>query len=187
MINTWRGGLNNVILQANKNQDALNAINKTLTFLEKNYGKPVRNEPMMPYFCNETSLQLFCEDNRYSQHLLLIGRGRKPLASALFQQLSDGISCDAKCIKSEKDFFIGWTNLAKIYNSNLYGVLIVYIDNNNMEHFIYMPELVTDDKKFIISKSRSSLLDFNFKDLVESRTNIKVDLKLWKMYLRIKN
>lgn len=105
------------------------------------------------YRCKDrTTGDLFCEDNRYSTNLILIGRGSKALTHNSYQRLFNGIPCDERCITREAEFFIGWNDFAKLCNKSLCGLLIVYLDADGMENFLYISEIVVNDKKLSFRK-----------------------------------
>lgn len=142
---------------------------------------------MMPYDCKDKSLgELFCEDNRYSKNLFLIGRGQKPLTRELYQKFLNGIPCNEDCIKSDKDFFIGKIKLLQFVSRKLFDLLFVYIDTDGMEHFRYIPEFEFDGKKLQIPRSISSMTDIPLNELIEKKTLTATSIKSWKLFLKKK-
>uniref|UniRef100_W8C6J9 Uncharacterized protein n=1 Tax=Ceratitis capitata TaxID=7213 RepID=W8C6J9_CERCA len=142
---------------------------------------------MMPYDCEDKSIgKLFCEDNRYSKNLFLIGRGQKPLTRELYQKFLNGIPCNEDCIKSDMDFFIGKIKLLQFVSRKLFDLLFVYIDTDGMEHFRYIPEFEFDGKKLQIPRSISSMTDIPLNELIEKKTLTATSIKSWKLFLKKK-
>ncbi|XP_017485624.1 PREDICTED: uncharacterized protein LOC108374167 [Rhagoletis zephyria] len=171
-------------------KETLYVVNDSLSRIENNIrtAEPQTFNLGQPYPCKDQTIgDLFCEDNRYSTNLLLIGRGAKALTHSSYQYLLVGNPCDARCITSDVDFFIGWNEFTKLYNKSLFGLLLVYIDASGMENFLYIPEIIVDDKKIKFSKTRSSMLMFNLEDLLVNKSLEGVNIRSWKMYLKRKD
>lgn len=135
-----------------------------------------------PYDCEDKSFgKLFCENNRYSKHLLLIGRGHTRMSHDLYQNFLKGIPCDKKCIDSETDFFIGTNNFMQLVRNKAFDVLFVYSDDDDMEHFRYISEFQFDGNMLNITRSRSSLTSVSLKEFIKS-----INFKSWKIFLRKK-
>ncbi|XP_018801303.1 PREDICTED: uncharacterized protein LOC108976498 isoform X2 [Bactrocera latifrons] len=138
--------------------------------------------PAKPYECqNESFGKLFCEDNRYAKHLLLIGRGHKRMSHDLYRKLLNGIPCDKKCFDSDTDFFIGTNNFMQLVRNKSYDVLFVYFDADGMEHFRYISEFQFDGKTLNVTQSRSSMTEVSLKEFIK---NFK--FTSWKIFLRKK-
>lgn len=180
----FEGDLNkveNAIVSMTDFVDSLQSISNTLVDIQID----LQNEPeptvTKPYKCVDKSLRnLFCEDNRYSKNLVLIGRVHSPMSHDLYQKLLNGIPCDEKCIDSDTDFFIGINNFMQLIHNQSLELLFIYTDTDDMEHFHYIPAYQFDGIKLNIERVRSSMSDVSLKEL-KNIENLK--FKNFKIFL----
>ncbi|XP_054728810.1 uncharacterized protein LOC129237869 [Anastrepha obliqua] len=188
--------IDDLILLGNKHEQTLGGIADSLLQIENDlkYNThisivPGQQKPMLgqPYNCSDkVSGILFCEDNRYSKNLLLIGSGKRWQLFESVEQLRKDVVCTKDCIKYSSQFFIGLNEMKKLFSANSYGVLLVFIDEDDIEHFVYVSDANVDGKKIVATDIQSSMTNFNLPDLGKSKTLATQRIKSWKLFLKKK-
>ncbi|XP_053947834.1 uncharacterized protein LOC128856552 isoform X2 [Anastrepha ludens] len=181
--------IDNLILLGNKHEQTLGGIADSLLQIENDLRVPEQQKPILgqPYNCSDkvSGIQ-FCEDNRYSKNLLLIGRGKRWHLFESVEQLRKGMVCTEDCIKYSSQFFIGLNEMEKLFSANSYGFLLVFIDEDDIEHFVYVSDANVDEKKLVATDIQSSMTNFNLPDLAKRNTLTAQRIKSWKIFLKKK-
>ncbi|XP_053947835.1 uncharacterized protein LOC128856552 isoform X3 [Anastrepha ludens] len=155
--------IDNLILLGNKHEQTLGGIADSLLQIENDLRVPEQQKPILgqPYNCSDkvSGIQ-FCEDNRYSKNLLLIGRGKRWHLFESVEQLRKGMVCTEDCIK--------------------------YSNEDDIEHFVYVSDANVDEKKLVATDIQSSMTNFNLPDLAKRNTLTAQRIKSWKIFLKKK-